>query len=359
MNTNFTTIGSETLSTLSFSIKLFLLAVLLCLACTTNVYASSTGPGNLSISRPSTSINSSNSNYYIDVNNEIASKVVYGVGWGLTFVSNGLTRIQYLLIDIKAIIFSSINAFFESGLTPQTDPYIRQYITYDSVINLSSVTPGDSVVIYTVSNISTVTTVNYTLPRYWITDYYFDISTMSILSNESMVQGSYMTFFLSKFNELIDYNQAVLSLWLYNYYPRWNSGDTAAWNYYNTDTDMEEPINLGGLMYNISWYLGNLYLLNTNEDYSNNADPTVAALQSKIDELNAAEDTLTEVTGGLSYDNSVFSEIASYGSSITYVSNLMDEIFNSLGILQIVFKLSMTVGLAVYALGSYSEVKVK
>lgn len=249
------------------------------------------------------------------------------------------------------------NYLFQNGLYP-TSSEATYIISYSGTewAALYTQDTGYSVVL-TMQTVASNYVYTIKPIRIWVKDYYFDISTMSIMVNESLMYGFPASVLMSYFNDILDYFQAYLSLWLYNYYPRWNSGDTAAWNYYNTDTGLEEPINLGGLMYNISWYLGNLYLLNSENNYSDTANPTVTALQEKITELNNAEDELSNLTGSLTYDSSIWTEIQSIGSSITYTSNLMDSIFNQLGILQICFKLSMTVGLAVYALGSYSEVK--
>lgn len=160
---------------------------------------------------------------------------------------------------------------------------------------------------------------------------------------------SLSALYLSNISVLFRYYASRFYEW---FYPLDNV-DPEYWRYYNTDTQQSENIGLAGLMYNISWYLGQLYVLQSAN----------AALQNMADAVSDAADTFTAVeTQEHTVISSVSSAIENFNpdisflgslTAIAWVSNYLQQCFVSIGAFGTVIMLGLLLGVCMQFVGYF------
>lgn len=151
---------------------------------------------------------------------------------------------------------------------------------------------------------------------YSITSSASTTSFFRMIDNRLNVIIGLLSYFTSKFYE-----------W---YYPL-DSTTPFYWRYYNTDTELQESIGLAGLMYNISWYLGQMYALTGGSEAIENFQDQV---ESVTDTLESAEEQeqaiISSISSGINSFNPQLSDIQTF-RALSWVSNYLQQIFLALG----------------------------
>lgn len=122
--------------------------------------------------------------------------------------------------------------------------------------------------------------------------------------------------------------------------------DTAPmyWRYYNTDTKRSENIGLAGLMYNISWYLGNLYVLQSASAALNAMDSAVDSAATTFTNIEAQENAVVNsVKNSIQSFNPSTSDIGAL-RALPWMSNYLQQIYVSLGTYGIVITVGLLLG---------------
>lgn len=122
--------------------------------------------------------------------------------------------------------------------------------------------------------------------------------------------------------------------------------DTAPmyWRYYNTDTKRSENIGLAGLMYNISWYLGNLYVLQSASAALNAMDSAVDSAATTFTNIEAQETAVVNsVKNSIQSFNPSTSDIGAL-RALPWMSNYLQQIYVSLGTYGIVITVGLLLG---------------
>lgn len=273
-----------------------------------------------------------------------------------SLLSETIATVSENISFLNAYFQGFINAYFLNAYT--SDSPINNTTFVQANVQLFRFGEYETYIEISLENYKLGTYVHFDAPQFSIKSYYFDATEQNVKSTTRYVYGSYFGFFFAKFEELISYAVAQQQFYFFNYYPR--NVSNLAWNYFNTDTGQNEEINLAGLMYNISWYLGNLYQLNSSESYANTIAQPIREANQAIADLNAQEDAiLNQITASLNFDTGIFSQLQANLNLINWVSSFLQQIYDASGLLQLPINLSMTLGLLMYALGSYTEVKTR
>lgn len=183
------------------------------------------------------------------------------------------------------------------------------------------------------------------LGTYYVADYvttiaypYMAVPAGYQIENEKVVNAGYIERYVSipvflgyHLSAIQDLLRCYIELWSRWFYPL-KSSEPLYWRYYNTDTGQAESISLGGLMYNISWYLGNMYQLNTwDANAGEQLSKPIAELNQQITSAIDNEDAVLNQANNYlsSWDPNldVFGGLVSIGWLGTYLTYL----YNSLG----------------------------
>lgn len=197
---------------------------------------------------------------------------------------------------------------------------------------------------------------------YWISQILDNSNTYRLY--QFAKQGEYYTF--SSAQQTTSFRIALLNRFdcmvqlieyycdkFYNWYYPLDNVLPEYWRYYNTDTAQQEQIGLGGLMYNISWYLGQMYVLQS-------ASQSLDNLQDQVDDI---ADTLAEAE---SKENAVISSISSSINSfnpdltsigafraLSWSSNYLQQVFLALGTYGTVILVGLLLGVCMQFIGYF------
>lgn len=197
---------------------------------------------------------------------------------------------------------------------------------------------------------------------YWVSNIFDDSNTYRIYTftasgetysfSSTTTTTSFRYAITNRFDVLIQLLQWFCSRFFEWYYPLDNVLPEY-WRYYNTDTAQQEEIGLAGLMYNISWYLGQMYVLQS-------ASQSLDNLQDQVDDI---ADTLAEAE---SKENAVISSISSSINSfnpdltsigafraLSWSSNYLQQVFLALGTYGTVILVGLLLGVCMQFIGYF------
>lgn len=145
---------------------------------------------------------------------------------------------------------------------------------------------------------------------------------------------------------------AYVQQFIYWYYPLQDALNSQYWRYWNTDTQQQENTNLAGVLYNITWYLGQMFLMNTWEADTELSQP-IEDLNNTFQDLDSSEDSIwnsvSSAFNGFSPDSSDVTEL----SAIGWVSNYLQQIFVSLGAFNIPIMVALMLGVCMQFIGYF------
>lgn len=128
--------------------------------------------------------------------------------------------------------------------------------------------------------------------------------------------------------------------------------DSFSWQYYNTDTGKMESTNLGGLMYNISWYLGELYKTNDWEAAQGFKDAQ-DTIDNLTEDMSSAESAITDTVLPNIQDFSPDpSDVASL-SGLSFVGSFIQDFYLALGVFGIPVMLSLVLAVCMQLIGYF------
>lgn len=173
----------------------------------------------------------------------------------------------------------------------------------------------------------------------------FSVSTY----NGSMDFVSYSALQISNISSLLRYYASRFYEW---FYPLDNV-DPEYWRYYNTDTKQSENIGLAGLMYNISWYLGQLYVLQSANAALEDMADAVQDVSSTFQNIETQEHAIVDsVSSSLSSFNPSSSDFTAF-VALGWVSQFMQSCFTSLGLFGNVILLSLILAVCMQFIGYF------
>lgn len=170
------------------------------------------------------------------------------------------------------------------------------------------------------------------------------IKTSASLSFSEMVDN--------RFSILID----VVNFWFqrfFNWYYPLDNVLPEYWRYYNTDTGQQEEIGLAGLMYNISWYLGQMYVLQSASQSLDNMTDQVEAITDTLEEAEQKENAvISSISSGI---NSFAPDLTDIGAfkALSWTSNYLQQMFVSLGTYGTVILVGLLLGVCMQFIGYF------
>lgn len=197
---------------------------------------------------------------------------------------------------------------------------------------------------------------------YWVGQIFDDYSTYRIYSfsssgetysfSSNTTTTSFRVAFINRFDVLIQLLQWFCSRFFEWYYPL-DDVLPEYWRYYNTDTAQQEEIGLAGLMYNISWYLGQLYVLQTASEALDNFEDQVAAVTDTFEDAEAAEESIMQsINSGISSFNPDVNQFGAF-RALGWCSNYLQLVFLRLGTYGTVLLIGLLLGVCMQFVGYF------
>lgn len=176
--------------------------------------------------------------------------------------------------------------------------------------------------------------------------------------------GEYFTFSSTSTstdfrNCLINRINCIMNLlkWYCNRYYQWyyplDSTLPEYWRFYNTDTQAEEDIGLAGLMYNISWYLGQLYALQVESGPLTQLSEDVdAAAESMASMESQEESVISSISSGIDSFVPDLSELGAF-TALAWCSNYLQQCWVSLGMYGTVIMIGLLLAVCMQFIGYF------
>lgn len=154
------------------------------------------------------------------------------------------------------------------------------------------------------------------------------------------------------YNSIVTYLKAYLDMFDSWYRPNGSLASQWYFEVYNSDTGEKESTNLAGVLYNISWYLGNMFEMNT-WSADTELDGPISDLNDKFNEMDDAENNIwnsvSSAFDGFAPDSSDITEL----SAIGWVSNYLQQVFVSLGAFNIPIMVALMLGVCMQFIGYF------
>lgn len=139
----------------------------------------------------------------------------------------------------------------------------------------------------------------------------------------------------------------------YNWYYPLDNVLPEYWRYYNTDTAQQEEIGLAGLMYNISWYLGQMYVLQSASQSLDNMTDQVEAITDTLEEAEQKENAvISSISSGINSFAPDLTEIGAF-RALSWTSNYLQQMFVALGTYGTVILVGLLLGVCMQFIGYF------
>lgn len=158
----------------------------------------------------------------------------------------------------------------------------------------------------------------------------------SILLNRLEYMADVLTFSFDRFFE-----------W---YYPL-DIVNPEYWRSYDSDTQSQVSTNLAGVLYDISWYLGNLYILQSASVALDNMGQAVENVTTTFESVEAQENAV--ISSIESHIQSFNPSVSDFGAfrAIPWMSNYLQQIYVSLGTYGTVITVGLFLGVCLQIIG--------
>lgn len=139
----------------------------------------------------------------------------------------------------------------------------------------------------------------------------------------------------------------------YNWYYPLDNVIPEYWRYYNTDTAAQEEIGLAGLMYNISWYLGQMYVLQTASTALDNFEDQVGAVTETLENAEEQEQAIiSSISSNIESFNPQLSDIQTF-RALSWCSNYLQQMFLAIGTYGTVILVGLILGVCMQFIGYF------
>lgn len=185
---------------------------------------------------------------------------------------------------------------------------------------------------------------------------YWTLSPSSESNGETFVKsvtsqsGTWHSVILNRLNYISSVIEFFFNRFFDWYYPL-DIVDPTYWRYWNSDNQSEEHTNLAGVLYNITWYLGNLYILESASAALDNMEEAVENVTSTFESVEAQEQAVVDSIS--SHINSFNPNVSDFGifKAIPWMSNYLQLIYISLGTYGTVITVGLFLGVCMQIIG--------
>lgn len=123
------------------------------------------------------------------------------------------------------------------------------------------------------------------------------------------------------------------------------------WRYWNSDTQQQVNTNLADVLYEMTWYLGNLYILESASAALDNMETAVGTVTTTFETVEAQEEAV--INSVQSHINSFNPNVSDFGAfrALPWMSNYLQQIYVSLGSYGLVITIGLFLGVCMQIIG--------
>ena len=191
---------------------------------------------------------------------------------------------------------------------------------------------------------------NFSYPQFYHYTFYVDGAGIGV--RKDVWYGNFAGIFDSYIDSLASFLTASFNLWAQWFYPLQDQLENQYWRYWNTDTGEQEATNLAGVLYNITWYLGEIYKTDDREAGSGFQEATdkMDQLTSDMDE---AESAITDSVLGNVQDFVPDPDDVTSLAALGYIGDYLQRIYVALGGFGVPVLLSLVLAVCMQLIGYF------
>ena len=173
-----------------------------------------------------------------------------------------------------------------------------------------------------------------------------------IVVTKHLIQGGLIRIIMNYLGFIMDYIDCFFTKFSDWYYPFADQVAFQYWYAWNSDTQQKEQTNIATVLYYVTWYLGQMYQMNTWTAGEELQQP-IEDLNDKFNDLDNAEDGIwNSISGsfdGFDPDPGSVSDLGAIG----WCANYLQEIYVSLGAFNIPIMVGLLLGVCMQFIGYF------
>lgn len=191
----------------------------------------------------------------------------------------------------------------------------------------------------------------FTLPKmYYYTYYYSDENIQSV----QVIDYCTIPYWLSM--KTYGFNQYLLASakQFFNWFYPLKASEPVYWQVWNSETEEVENVNLATVGYYITWYLGQMYQMNTYDVETNGLTAKAKEFDATAKDFDeSVSDSFQSVQSSISGFAPDASKLRSFGSAFSWVSQYLQKCFVALDDLAIPITVSLVLAICMQFVGFY------
>lgn len=162
--------------------------------------------------------------------------------------------------------------------------------------------------------------------------------------------GTFHSVLLNRIEYLSDVLTFSFNRFFEWYYPL-DVSNPLYWRYWNSDTQQQVNTNLADVLYEMTWYLGNLYILESASAALDNMESAVGTVTTTFETVEAQEEAV--INSVQSHINSFNPNVSDFGAfrALPWMSNYLQQIYVSLGSYGLVITIGLFLGVCMQIIG--------
>lgn len=191
----------------------------------------------------------------------------------------------------------------------------------------------------------------FTLPKmYYYTYYYADETIQSVQVEDYCTIPYWLSMKAYGFNQYLLASAKQFFNW---FYPL-KASEPVYWQVWNSETEEVENVNLATVGYYITWYLGQMYQMNTYDVETNGLTAKAKEFDSASKEFDESVSTsFQSVQSSISSFAPDASKLKSFGTAFSWVSQYLQKCFVALDDLAIPITVSLVLAICMQFVGFY------
>lgn len=164
--------------------------------------------------------------------------------------------------------------------------------------------------------------------------------------------GTFLGILSRKFDELFEFFRFQFEIFFQWFYPLKNS-TPQYWLVYNSDTNQGEYVNPATVTYYITWYLGKLYLQQSQQSALGQLEENVNDLADDLAAFEQSEQAvISSISSGIQSFAPDLSQLGSF-RALAWCSNYLQQVYVSLGLYGTVILIGLLLGVCMQFIGYF------
>lgn len=182
--------------------------------------------------------------------------------------------------------------------------------------------------------------------------YTYSIQNEHVVKTTERKSGTFFGILLQRIKAISDFIELQAEVYFQWFYPL-KDANPQYWHVYNTDTDSTDVVNPATVTYYITWYLGQLFLMNNDNTPLGNLQDSVDDIKDQLVTVESQEQSIiTSIRNGIDNFNPDLSQIGSF-RALSWCSNYLQQIYVSLGTYGTVILIGLLLGVCMQFIGYF------